>query len=251
MSERPAGSVPVSMINPNMHYCPGCGHGTVHRILCEVIDELGIQEKTIAVAPVGCSVIAYNYWGFDTCEAAHGRAAAVATGIARVHPDKVVISYQGDGDLASIGLAETLHAANRGENFTVIFINNTNYGMTGGQMAPTTLVGQKTTTSPAGRDPSIHGFPMKMCEIVSTFDAVKFCIRTTVADVKGVRGTKRAIKKALEIQMNGGGYSFIEVLSNCNTNWGMLPEDANNHIIENITKVFPLGTFKDQTSQGQ
>lgn len=237
--------VPKSLIQPKTHYCPGCGHGTVHRIICEIIDELNIREKTIAVAPVGCAVIAYDYWDFDVCEAAHGRAAAVATGLKRVHPDKVVISYQGDGDLASIGMAETIHTANRGENITVIFINNNNYGMTGGQMAPTTLIGQKTTTSPAGRNPAYEGYPLKMAEMISQFQAVKYSVRTTVANVKGVLATKRAIKKGFEMQLGEGGYSFIEVLSNCNTNWKMTPVDANKFILDTVVEVFPLGTFKE------
>jgi 2-oxoglutarate ferredoxin oxidoreductase subunit beta len=230
-----------------MHYCPGCGHGTAHRLICEIIDELNLREKTIAIAPVGCAVNAYNYWNFDVSEAAHGRAAAVATGIKRVHPDKVVLCYQGDGDLASIGMAETIHAANRGENFTVVFINNTNYGMTGGQMAPTTVIGQKTTTSPNGRDPLTDGFPIKMAELIAHFTAVKYSVRTNVADVKGVRETKKALKKGIMLQLNGGGYSFIEILSNCNTNWGLSPLKSNEMILKELVKTFPLGVFKDET----
>lgn len=238
---------PKSMLPVQMHYCPGCGHGVVHRLICEVVDELGMRDDTIAVAPVGCAVTAYNYWDFDVTEAAHGRAAAVSTGIRRVHPKKLVICYQGDGDLASIGMAETIHAANRGENFTVIFINNTNYGMTGGQMAPTTLIGQKTTTTPKGRDPLTEGYPIKMAELVSNLEGVKFAIRTTVADFKGVVQTKAAIKKAFQMQLSGGGYSFIEVLANCNTNWGIPALEANKRILEEVEKVFPLGTYKDTT----
>ncbi len=229
-----------------MHYCPGCGHGVIHRVICEAIDELGLRDKAIGVAPVGCAVLAYDYWDFDVSEAAHGRAAAVATGIKRVWPDRLVISYQGDGDLASIGMGETIHAANRGENITVIFVNNANYGMTGGQMAPTTLVGQKTPTTPNGRDPSTMGFPIRMAEMLAAFPAVRYSVRTTVADFKGVVQTKMAIKKAFELQMKGEGYTFVEILSNCNTNWEMSPREANTFILEKMVETFPLGTFKDE-----
>ncbi|URA09213.1 thiamine pyrophosphate-dependent enzyme [Thermospira aquatica] len=237
---------PKSMKDVPMHYCPGCGHGVVHRLICEAIDELNLREKAIGVAPVGCAVLAYDYWDFDVSEAAHGRAAAVATGIKRVWPDRLVISYQGDGDLASIGMGETIHTANRGENITVIFINNANYGMTGGQMAPTTLVGQKTPTTPMGREPSSTGFPIKMAELIASFPAVRYSVRTTVADFKGVVQTKMAIKKAFELQMKGEGYTFVEILSNCNTNWEMSPVDANRFILETMVQTFPLGTFKDE-----
>ena len=236
---------PESMQVNKTGYCPGCGHGVAQRILCEVIDELDIRESTIGVAPVGCAVCSYDYFNFDVSEAAHGRVPAVATGIKRVHPDKIVIGYQGDGDLASIGMAETIHAANRGENITIIFINNTNYGMTGGQMAPTTLVNQKTTTSPLGRNPANEGYPIRMAELIAQLEAVRFSIRTTVADIKGIMATKKAIKRALSLQVNGGGYSFIEILSNCNTNWGMTPIDSNKYILEEVVKFFPLGTYKD------
>ena len=246
MSNQIIAERPNSLKDVPMHYCPGCGHGVVHRLMCEVIDELNLREKTIGIAPVGCAVTAYNYWNFDVCEAPHGRAAAVATGVKRAQPDKLVISYQGDGDLASIGMAETIHAANRGENITVIFINNTNYGMTGGQMAPTTLLGQKTTTTQSGRDAATCGHPIKMAELIATFPSVKYAIRTTVADVKGVRETRKAIRKAFEMQMNGGGYAFIEVLSNCNTNWGTTPADGNKHILDTVTQTFPLGVYKDE-----
>lgn len=229
-----------------MHYCPGCGHGVIHRLICEAIDELGLRDRAIGVAPVGCAVLAYDYWDFDVSEAAHGRAAAVATGIKRVWPDRLVISYQGDGDLASIGMGETIHAANRGENITVIFVNNANYGMTGGQMAPTTLVGQKTPTTPGGRDPSTTGFPIRMAEMLAAFPAVRYSVRTTVADFKGIVQTKMAIKKAFELQMKGEGYTFVEILSNCNTNWEMSPRDANTFILEKMVETFPLGTFKDE-----
>jgi 2-oxoglutarate ferredoxin oxidoreductase subunit beta len=249
MSEQVIFENPKSMTAANMHYCPGCGHGTAHRIICEVVDELGLREETIGIAPVGCAVLAYDYWNFDTTEAAHGRAAAVATGVKRVHPKKLVICYQGDGDLASIGMAETIHAANRGENFTVIFINNTNYGMTGGQMAPTTLVGQVTTTTPKGRNAATEGYPIKMAELIANFEAPKFVIRTTVADFKGVVQTKSAIKKAFQLQMGEGGYSFIEILSNCNTNWEMTAPEANKYIVDELVKQYPLGTFKDSAKK--
>lgn len=235
---------PKSLTGLPMHYCPGCGHSVVHRLICEVVDELDVREKTIGIAPVGCAVLAYNYWDFDVSEAAHGRAAAVATGIKRVHPDKLVICYQGDGDLASIGLAETIHAANRGENFTVIFINNTNYGMTGGQLAPTTIIGQKTTTSQKGRTPEGCGYPMKIAELIATLQAPVFVARTTVADFKNILQTKSYIKKAFKLQLEGAGYTFVEILSNCNTNWKMSPVEANRFILEEVVKTFPLGVFK-------
>ncbi len=236
---------PESMTDKPLHYCPGCGHGVVHRLICEVIDELGVREITIGVAPVGCAVFAYDYWDFDVSEAAHGRASAVATAIKRVQRDKLVICYQGDGDLASIGMAETIHTANRGENITVIFINNSNYGMTGGQMAPTTLIGQKTTTTPEGRKASSDGYPIKMAEMISAFPAVRYSVRTTVADFKGVVMTKNAIKKGFKLQLDGSGYSFIEILSNCNTNWGLSPLDANRMILNEMVKTFPPGIYKD------
>ncbi|MGC8765192.1 MAG: thiamine pyrophosphate-dependent enzyme [Brevinematia bacterium] len=237
---------PESLVGLPMHYCPGCGHSVVHRLICEVIDELGAREIAIGIAPVGCAVLAYDYWDFDVSEAAHGRAAAVATGIKRVHPDKLVICYQGDGDLASIGLAETLHAANRGENFTVIFINNANYGMTGGQLAPTTLMGQKTTTSQNGRNPAQHGYPLKIAEMIASLDAPVFVARSTVADFKNILQTRSLIKKAFKLQLSKAGYTFIEILSNCNTNWKMSPVEANRFIIEEMIKTFPLGVFKDR-----
>jgi len=240
---------PKSLVNLPMHYCPGCGHSVVHRLICEVVDELNVREETIGIAPVGCSVLAYDYWDFDVSEAAHGRAAAVATGIKRVHPDKLVICYQGDGDLASIGLAETLHAANRGENFTVIFINNANYGMTGGQLAPTTILSQKTTTSPNGRNAKEHGYPIKMAELIAALEAPVFVARTTVADFKNILQTKSLIKKAFKLQLEKAGYSFIEILSNCNTNWKMSPVESNKFILEELVKTFPLGVIKDLSGE--
>lgn len=236
---------PKSLTDVPMSYCPGCGHGVVNRLIAEVIDELDMRERTIGIMPVGCSVTAYDWFNFDCSEAAHGRAAAVATGIKRVHPDKLVVCYQGDGDLASIGMGETIHAANRGENFTVIFINNINYGMTGGQMAPTTLVGMKTVTTPAGRNAATEGHPMRMAELLAMLPGVKYAIRTTVADFKNVLLTRAAIKKAFQLQLAGVGYSFVEVLSNCNTNWGMDPVESNKHILNTVAAVFPLGLIKD------
>ncbi|NQU95656.1 MAG: 2-oxoglutarate oxidoreductase [Candidatus Omnitrophica bacterium] len=235
---------PNSMKDALTHYCAGCGHGIIHRLVCEVIDELGIREKVIAVAPVGCAVIAYDYWNFDTTEAAHGRTPAVATGIKRVYPEKVVFTYQGDGDLAAIGTAETIHAANRGENITVIFVNNGVYGMTGGQMAPTTIVGQRTTTTKKGRDLKRDGFPLKISEMIAILEGAKYIERTAVSSPKEILRTKRAIKKAFEIQIKNEGFSMVEVLSMCPTYWGMSPEDSCKRIEKDIQKVYPLGVLK-------
>ena len=243
---KPLNRYPKSMTGKPMHYCPGCGHGVVHRLIAEIVDELGIREKTIGIAPVGCAVIAYDYWDWDMSEAAHGRVAAVATGIKRVHPDKIVFGYQGDGDLAAIGLAETMHAANRGENITIIFINNANYGMTGGQMAPTTLVNQVTATTPRGRNPSEAGYPLKMAELISQLEAPYFVARTMVTSPKTVLETKMAIKKAFRYQMEGKGYSLIEILSACPTNWRMSPVESVKWIELNMTKTFPPGIYKDK-----
>jgi len=226
------------------HYCPGCTHGIVHRLVGEVLEELGVLGETIGVAPVGCSVLAYKYFNCDVQQAAHGRAPAVATGIKRVNPDKVVFTYQGDGDLASIGAAEIVHAAARGERFTTIFINNAIYGMTGGQMAPTTLVGQKATTAPLGRDPKKVGMPMKMSELLATLDGAKFVERSTVHNPAGVRKTKAAIKKAFEMQINGDGFGIVEVLSTCPTNWGMTPVDSLKWLEENMIPYYPLGNIR-------
>ncbi|MCF7935151.1 MAG: 2-oxoglutarate oxidoreductase [Synergistales bacterium] len=235
---------PRALYDVATHYCPGCMHGTVHRIIAEVIDELGIQERTFGVAPVGCSVFVYNYIDTDMCEAAHGRAPAVATGIKRVRPDMIGFTYQGDGDLASIGTAEIIHAANRGERISVIFINNAIYGMTGGQMAPTTLLDQKTTTSPRGRDPKAHGYPMRMCEMLATLAAPGYIARVTVAEPKYITKAKQAIKKAFQVQIDDRGFSMVEVLSTCPTNWGMRPVDAKKWLIENMIPYYPLGEFK-------
>ena len=237
---------PKSLTDAQLHYCPGCTHGIIHRLVAEVIDELGIEGKTIGVAPVGCSVFAYNYFTFDMIQAAHGRAPAVATGAKRAMPENIVFTYQGDGDLAAIGTAETVHSAARGENITVIFVNNAIYGMTGGQMAPTTLPGQVTQTSPYGRDVNTVGYPVKVCEMLSQVDGATYLERVAVSDVKGVRQAKKAIKKAFTYQMEGKGFSLIEVLSTCPTNWGMTPLEATKWLDENMKPYYPLGVYKDK-----
>ena len=228
------------------HYCPGCTHGIIHRLVAEVLEELNVgQDNIIGVAPVGCAVFAYNYFNCDMMEAAHGRAPAVATGIKRVHPDKLVFTYQGDGDLASIGAAEIVHAAARGEKITTIFVNNAIYGMTGGQMAPTSLPGQVTTTSPYGRDTSHCGYPVKVCEMLSQLDGPAYIQRVSVHDVKNVVAAKKAIRKAFEAQIAGKGFSLIEVLSTCPTNWGLPPQEALKWLEENMIPQFPLGVYKE------
>ena len=226
------------------HYCPGCTHGITHRLVGEVLEELGVLGETIGVAPVGCSVLAHKYFNCDVQQAAHGRAPAVATGIKRVHPDKVVFTYQGDGDLASIGAAEIVHAAARGEKFTTVFINNAIYGMTGGQMAPTTLVGQKATTAPLGRDPKKVGMPMRVSEMLATLDGANFVERCTVHNPAGVRKTKIALKKAFEMQISGEGFGIVEILSTCPTNWGMTPVDSLKWLEENMIPYYPLGNIR-------
>lgn len=237
---------PKSLSDVNFHYCPGCGHGVVHRLICEVIDELGIIDKTVAVVPVGCAVMGYDYFECDAIESAHGRAPAVATGVKRCMPDKVVFSYQGDGDLAAIGTAETIHAAARGEAITVIFINNTIYGMTGGQMAPTTLPGQVTQTSPYGRDPYTQGYPLKMCEILSQVQGVSYIERCAIDTVPHIRAAKKAIKKAFLNQIENGGYSFVELLCACPTNWKMTPKEAKERVSSEMSEYYPLGVFVDK-----
>ena len=227
-----------------MHYCPGCSHGTVHNLVAEVIEDLGIQDKTIGVSPVGCSVFAYNYLHIDWSQAAHGRACAVATAIKRTNPDKMVFTYQGDGDLAAIGTAETIHACNRGETIVVIFINNAIYGMTGGQMAPTTLVGMKTATSPYGRDPKIHGFPYKIADMIAPLPGVCYVTRQSVHTPAAVRKAKKAIRKAFENALAGKGLSFVEMVSTCNSGWKMSPVDANKWMEENLVPFYPLGDIK-------
>ena len=226
------------------HYCPGCTHGLIHRLVGEVLDELGVLGRAIGVAPVGCSVLAYDYFNCDMQEAAHGRAPAVATGIKRVHPDKVVFTYQGDGDLASIGTAEIVHAAMRGEKITTIFVNNAIYGMTGGQMAPTTLVGQKATTSPFGRDKNHAGSPIRMSEMLATLEGPAYIERVTVTTPAHIRKAKKAIRKAFEAQIEGKGFSMIEVLSTCPTNWGLSPVEALRWLEENMIPYYPLGVYK-------
>jgi 2-oxoglutarate ferredoxin oxidoreductase subunit beta len=235
---------PKSMTDAAMHYCAGCGHGIAHRLVCEVIDELGIREKTIAIAPVGCAVIAYDYWDFDVSEAAHGRAPAVATGIKRVHPEKFVFTYQGDGDLAAIGTSEIIHAANRGENISVIFINNGVYGMTGGQLAPTTVIGQKTATTRKGRERQRDGLPLKISEMIALLEGAQYVERTCIANPKEVLKTKRAIKKAFENQINNKGFSMVEILAMCPTYWALSPQDACRRIEEEVVKTYPLGVLK-------
>ena len=229
-----------------LHYCPGCTHGIIHRLVGEVLEELGVQDKTIAIAPVGCSVLAYEYFNCDSTEAAHGRAPAVATGIKRVHPDKIVFAYQGDGDLASIGMAETIHVAARNENVTTIFVNNAIYGMTGGQMAPTTLNGQVTTTSPYGRTSMNHSGPIRIAELLATLDGPAYIARVSVHDVKHIREAKQAIKKAFECQLAGKGYSLVEVLGTCPTNWGKTPLDSLKWVEEAMMPIFPLGVYKEE-----
>lgn len=237
-------SHPKSLRKTPTHYCGGCGHGIVHRLIAEVVDELGIREKIIAIAPVGCAVLAYDYWDFDCTEAAHGRALAVATGIKRMRPKNIVFTYQGDGDLAAIGTNETIHAANRGENLTVIFINNAVYGMTGGQMAPTTLLGQKTATTPHGRNAKHEGYPLKISEILAILPGVKYIERTCVASPADVMKTQKAIKQAFKNQMDNRGFSMVEILSPCPTYWEMSPKQALAWIKDVMVKEFPLGKIK-------
>ena len=239
---------PHALCDIPLHYCPGCTHGIVHRLVAEVIDELGIEGNTVGVAPVGCSVFAYNYFNCDMIEAAHGRAPAVATGMKRTHPDTVVFTYQGDGDLAAIGTAETVHAATRGENITIIFINNAIYGMTGGQMAPTTLPGQVTTTSPYGRDRKIQGNPIRVCEMLSTLDGTALAARVSVDNPKAIMNAKKMIRKAFDNQLAGRGFSIVEVLSTCPTNWGMTPRDALQWLRDNMIPYYPLGVYKDTSA---
>lgn len=237
-------SRPKALSDVTMAYCPGCTHGIAHRLVAEVIDELDILDRTIGVCPVGCSVFLYEYFECDTIEAAHGRAPAVATGVKRCLPDRVVFTYQGDGDLAAIGTAEIVHAAARGENITVIFINNTTYGMTGGQMAPTTVLGQETTTTPGGRDPARAGYPIRVCELLSSLEGVAYAVRSSLTSPANVIRTKKAIKTAFQNQLNGKGFSIVEILSTCPTQWGLSPLDAMKHVDEVLTKHFPLGEFK-------
>lgn len=236
---------PNSLADVQTSFCPGCTHGIVHRLVAEAIDELGVEGNTIGVAPVGCAVFAYNFFNFDMVQAPHGRAPAVATGIKRVNPENIIFTYQGDGDLAAIGTAEIVHAAARGEKVTVIFINNAIYGMTNGQMAPTTLIGQITDTTPRGRDPEINGYPIRVSEMLSTLDGAVYIERVSTHDVKNVHRAKRAIKKAFEMQVNKKGFSMVEVLSSCPSNWGLSPIEALRWIEEKMIPQYPLGVLKN------
>lgn len=240
---------PRSMKDVTTHYCSGCGHGIVHRLICEVVDELDIREKLIGIAPVGCAVVAYHYWDFDVTEAAHGRVPAVATGIKRMRPGTIVFGYQGDGDLAAIGTAEIIHTANRGENITIIFVNNAVYGMTGGQMAPTTMLKQKTATTPNGRDQKTHGFPLRVCELLSVLPGVSYAERVSVSSPANILKAKKAIKKAFENQINGLDFSIVEVLSPCPTYLGLSPTDTVKWMTEEMIKEYPLAVFKDSACQ--
>lgn len=235
---------PEALTTAKTHYCPGCTHGIIHRLVAEVIDELGVREETIGVSPVGCSVLAYNYFNVDMHEAAHGRAPAVATGIKRVHPENVVFTYQGDGDLASIGAAEIVHAAARGEKITTIFVNNAIYGMTGGQMAPTTLLGQESMTSPKGRDAATQGYPIRVAEMLATLEGAAYIARVSVHTPQEVAKAKKAIKQAFEYQIAGKGFTLVEVLSTCPTNWGYTPKEALKWLEDHMIPYYPLGVKK-------
>jgi 2-oxoglutarate ferredoxin oxidoreductase subunit beta len=235
---------PAALADVNTHYCPGCTHGVAHRLVAEVIDEMGIRENTVGVAPVGCAVFAYNYFNVDFAEAPHGRAPALATGIKRVLPDKFVFTYQGDGDLAAIGIAEITHAAARGENITVVFVNNAIYGMTGGQMAPTTLPGQKTTSSPCGRDVETMGMPMKMSEMLAGLPGAAYVVRRSLHNVREINRAKKAIRKAFEVQRAGLGFAMVEVLSSCPTNWGIPVVQSLQWIESNMLPYYPMGDYK-------
>ena len=241
----------LGLTDKPMHYCPGCTHGLVHKLVAECLVELGELENTVGVAPVGCAGYAYDYFNCDMQQAAHGRAPAVATGIKRVLPDRTVFTYQGDGDLAAIGTAEIVHAAMRGEKITTIFINNAIYGMTGGQMAPTTLVGQRATTAPQGRDPGHYGYPIRMAELLSTLDGTAYAERVTVVDLPHLNRAKQAIKKAFTRQREGAGFTFVEVLSICPTNWGMAPLQAVDWLREHMIPYYPLGVVKDSSKGGE
>ena len=242
---------PKSLADVPLHYCPGCTHGIIHRLVAEAIDELGIEGRTIGVAPVGCAVMAYDYFTCDMVEAAHGRAPAVATGLKRALPENIIFTYQGDGDLASIGMAETVHSATRNENITVTFVNNAIYGMTGGQMAPTSLPGQVTQTSPYGRDVKTAGFPIRVCELLATLDGPEYIERVAVNNVKNVKNAKKAILKAFKNQVEGKGFSLIEVVSSCPTNWGMTPTAALEWVENKMLPYYPLGVYKDRSAESK
>ncbi|MBR4692819.1 MAG: 2-oxoglutarate oxidoreductase [Oscillospiraceae bacterium] len=240
---------PHALKDVSLHYCPGCTHGIIHRLVAEAIDSLGIEGRCVGIASVGCSVLTYNYFNVDMIQAAHGRAPAVATGVKRADPDNIVFTYQGDGDLAAIGTAETVHAAARGENITVIFVNNAIYGMTGGQMAPTSLPGQVTQTSPYGRDVKTVGYPVRVCELLREVDGAAYLERVAVNDVKNVKNAARAIKKAFQYQVEGKGFSLIEILSTCPTNWGFTPDKALEWLEQNMIPYYPLGVYKDKYAE--
>lgn len=248
-NERVVYERPHALTETVTHYCPGCTHGVAHRLVAEVIDELNLTERTIGVAPVGCAVFAYNYFNVDFTEAPHGRAPAMATGVKRVRPDNVVFTYQGDGDLAAIGLAEIMHVAARGENITTIFVNNAIYGMTGGQMAPTTLPGQKTTSSPCGRDVEMMGMPLKMTEIIATLPGTTYAVRRSLHNAKEIIKAKKAVRQAFEVQLSGHGFAFVELLSSCPTNWGISPAASMQWIEEQMIPYYPLGDYKVSTGQ--
>ncbi len=250
MQEKIVAQRPHALLPHVTNYCPGCTHGIVERLVAETLDELDVEGRTVGVAPVGCSVMSYDFFGCDMIEAAHGRAPAVATGVKRSLPDRIVFAYQGDGDLASIGMAETVHAATRGENITIIFINNAIYGMTGGQMAPTSLPSQVTQTSPYGRDTLTAGYPIRVCELLSTLDGVAYLERVSVDTPKSVRNAKRAIRRAFQNQVDHVGYSLIEVVSTCPTNWKMTPMEAFEWMRQNMLTYYPLGVYKDVQAEG-
>jgi 2-oxoglutarate ferredoxin oxidoreductase subunit beta len=237
---------PRSLVDRSTHYCPGCGHGIVHRLVAELIDELGLATSTIAVASVGCSVFAYDYLAVDAVEAPHGRAPAVATGVRRCRPDAFVFTYQGDGDLAAIGTAEIVHAAARGERISAIFVNNGVYGMTGGQLAPTSLIGQRTTSTPAGRDPSLAGWPIPITEMLALLPGVTYAARGSIADPQQVGRTKAMLRRSFETQLHGGGFSIVEVLSTCPVGWGLTPAEAMDHLAHDVVDTYPLGTIVDR-----
>jgi 2-oxoglutarate/2-oxoacid ferredoxin oxidoreductase subunit beta len=243
-TEKIAYKRPSSLCNIHTHYCPGCTHGTAHRLVAEVLDDLEIRQQTILVASVGCSVFSYNYFNLDACEAAHGRAPAMATGVKRVNPDKIVFTYQGDGDLASIGMAEIIHAAARGEKITVIFVNNAIYGMTGGQMAPTSLIGQKTTSSPFGRDAALAGHPIHVAELLAQLPGTVYSVRRSLHDARHIIQAKKAIRTAFEAQIANLGFSIVELLSSCPINWGMTPTDALTWVKEEMVPFYPVGDYK-------
>jgi 2-oxoglutarate/2-oxoacid ferredoxin oxidoreductase subunit beta len=237
---------PESMTQTRLRYCAGCGHSIIHRLIAEIIDEFGIRERTIGISPVGCAVFSHEYFNFDMLETAHGRCPAAATGMKRVLPDNIIFSYQGDGDLAAMGTAEIIHAANRGENISVFFVNNATYGMTGGQMAPTTLAGQKTTTTPRGRDTAVNGHPIRVAELLSSLEGASFISRGSVDSYANILQTKKMIRRAFEYQMNNKGFSFVEILSACPTDWGLSPADAIDWLRNNMIQFFKLGTVKDR-----